>query len=415
MKAAWLAGAALSLLVLTAPPPAHAEGTAPGELQIPGTDSTLKLYGYVQLHATVDFAGRPSGYENSDWAVFLPVVPADDSPAAKRAKPQAYLTARTSRFGIQTRTPSRLGEIGVKLEADFNGPNGYQSENYSNSTVFRVRHAFVTVGGLLVGQTWTNFLDLAAAPDTVDFDGPGTLASLRNPQLRYTLGLAESLKLSLSAENTRGAQYGVDARFQTIPDLHANLGYSGDWGTLSARTVVQIFNRARLTSDGSAYADEAAETKVGVAGAVSGSFKLGRDTLVAQVSGGPGIGRYLFNSAAVGNSGPGVTVRPDGNIELWSVWGAHAGYTHRWSDEVRSNLVGAYTYVADPKIGGAEANNTVKHTFVQGFVNTYYAPTRTLDFGLEYEFGQWRSFTNGTPLEKGTQHRVTAAVHANFY
>lgn len=418
MRRTWSTAAALSLLsilTLAAPRAARAQAGSPGEFPIPGTDSTLKIYGYVQLHATVDFAGRPSGYENSDWATFLPAVPADDSAAGKRVKPQTYLTARTSRFGIQTRTPSKLGEVGVKLEADFNGPNGYQSENFTNSTVFRVRHAYVTVGDLLVGQTWSNFLDLGAAPDTVDFDGPGTLTQVRNPQIRYTFGLADALRLAVSAENTRGAQYGVDARFQTIPDLHANLGYAGGWGTLSARTVVQLFNRARLSADGSAYADEAAKSKVGVAGALSGSVKVGGDTLVVQVAGGPGIGRYLFNSAAVGNSGPGVTVEPDGTIDLWSVYGAHAGYTHRWSDQLRSNLVGAYTWVVDPEIGGAKADDGVKRTFLQGFVNTFYAPTKTLEVGLEYEFGQWRSFTNGTPLQRGTQHRLSASFHANFF
>jgi hypothetical protein len=372
----------------------------------------------VQLHATVDWSGRPVGYENFDWATILPRVPNDDSAEGKRLKPQTYLTARTSRFGLRTRTPTRLGDVKLTLEADFNGPNDFQSETYTNSTVFRLRQAHATLGGLLVGQTWSTFFDGNASPETVDFNGPGTQALVRNPQIRYTFGFAQGFSLALAAENTRGPQFGVDPRFQTIPDLHANLSYAPTWGSVSVRTVVQTFNRARLTTDpdgNDVYADQAAETKVGFAFAASGSLKLGKDTLLAQFVGGPGIGRYVLNTNNLGNSGPGVTVDADGDIELWSVYGGHVGYTHAWSDVLRSTLVAAYTWVDDPEIGGASATNAVQRDFIQAFANVYYSPIKTMNVGLEYEFGRWRSFTNGTPEQRGTQNRVSAAFNYSFW
>jgi hypothetical protein len=389
---------------------------APGEFQVPGTESTIKFYGYVQLDTTIDFAGRPVGYENSDWATFLGAVPEDDSAAAKHVKPQTYFTARTSRFGVQTRTPTKIGELGVRLEGDFNGPSGFQSETYTNSVLFRLRQAYATVGGFLVGQTWSNFLDLNAAPDTVDFNGPGTLALVRNPMIRYTIKAADTVSVALALENNRGPQYGVDTRFQSVPDFHANVGWTPSWGTLSARGVVQFFNRARLNGAGSDYADVSVKSKAGLGLAVSGSTKIAQDTLVFQVAGGPGVGRYLLNSATIGNNSPGVSFdNATGNITLWNVWGAHAGYTHVWNPDFRSNLVGAYTWVVDPKIGGAKATDGVQKDFIQLFVNSFYSVAKNVDVGVEYAFGQWRSFTNGTPELKGTQHRVNASFHYNFY
>ena len=185
MKRLNLAASTLLAAALALPMAARA-ADAPGVFKVPGTDSTIKFYGYTQLDATVDFSGRTPDYEDYDWATILPAVPGDKTPYGKRAKPQLYLTARTSRFGIQTSTPSKLGNVGVKLEGDFNGPTGFQSETYTNSVVFRLRQAYGTVGNLLVGQTWSTFLDFGAAPDTVDFNGPGTLALVRNPQIRYT-------------------------------------------------------------------------------------------------------------------------------------------------------------------------------------------------------------------------------------
>ena len=113
-----IAAVALAL-ALIAPAASRAED-APGVFKIPGTDSTIKFYGYTQLDMTADFGGRVGDIENNDWATILPAVPADNTPEYKHKKPQVYLTARTSRFGIQTSTPTKLGLIGVQLEGDFN-------------------------------------------------------------------------------------------------------------------------------------------------------------------------------------------------------------------------------------------------------------------------------------------------------
>jgi hypothetical protein len=237
----------IAALFLAALPLAASAEDAPGVFKIPGTESTIKFNGYVQLDTTLDFSGRVGDIENNDWATFLPGVPNDDSAAAKRRKGQLYMTARTSRFSIVTSTPSKMGNVGVRLEGDFNGPNGFQSETYTNSVLFRLRHAYGTVGNLLVGQTWTTFLDFGGAPETVDFNGPGTLALVRNPMIRYTLPLGEGMQLALAAENARGAQFG-GSKYQTIPDLHANFGMSGSWGSLSIRGVTQQYNLAAPSS-----------------------------------------------------------------------------------------------------------------------------------------------------------------------
>lgn len=383
----------------------------PGVFKVPGTDSTIKFYGYVQLDTTLDFSGRPVGYENSDWATILPAVPADDSAAAKRVTPQLYFTARTSRFGIQTNTPTSVGPVGVRLEGDFNGPNGFQSETFTNSVLFRLRHAYGTVGGFLAGQTWSTFLDLGAAPDTVDFNGPGTLALVRNPMLRYTFGLAPGANLALAAENTRGPQFGVDARFQTLPDIHANLTYGAAWGHISVRGVMQTYNRAAIAAGD--YADVSPKSTVSLAGAVSGSLKFGGDSLVAQFAGGPGIGRYMLNAIAA----PFVSAKANGDLELWSVYGIHAGFTHVWNPQFRSNLIGAYTWVSDPKINGVPADPSVEKTLVQVFVNTFWSFAKNAEFGIEYAYGQWKSFDSdgAVPSLKGTQNRVNATLHYNFF
>jgi hypothetical protein len=390
-------------LFLAALPLAAQAEDAPGVFKIPGTDSTIKFYGYVQLDTTLDFSGRAEDIENNDWATILPAVPSDDSVEGKRYNPQWYMTARTSRFGIQTSTPTAMGNVGVRLEGDFNGPNGFQSETFTNSVLFRLRHAYGTVGNLLVGQTWTTFLDFGGAPETVDFNGPGTLALVRNPMIRYTIPLGSGMQLALAAENRRGRQFGSEAIFQSLPDLHANFSWNGDKGSFSARVVTQRITTAPAT-------DVSPESGQAFGFGVSGSLKLApATTLTAQFAGGPGIGRYLLN--AVGT--PFFEQDANGNVKFWTVYGAHAGLTHQWNSQFRSTVVGAYTWVVDPEIDGVVAGNTQQEKYIQAFANLFWSFAKNAEFGVEYAYGQWESF--GPNSDKGTQNRVNASFHYNFF
>lgn len=404
---------AIAALFLAALPLAAQAEDAPGVFKIPGTDSTIKFNGYVQLDTTLDFSGRVNDIENNDWATILPGLDPDNTGAAKRKKPQLYMTARTSRFSIVTNTPSKLGAIGVRLEGDFNGPNDFQSETFTNSVVFRLRHAYGTVGNLLVGQTWSTFLDLGAAPDTVDFNGPGDLALVRNPMIRYTLPLGEGMNLALAAENTRGSQFANETRYQSLPDLHAAFTYSASWGHLSLRGVTQRYNRVTGAAGAGGVADVPGKSYQSIAGSLSGSVKVGGDTLVASVAGGPGIGRYLLNSLFMAGS---VAADSQGDLKGWNVIGYHAAYTHVWNPEFRSTAVFSQTLVQDLKPTGVAADNSVQKTATQVFVNTFWSFAKSAEFGIEYAYGQSKSFsTAASPELKRTQNRVNASFHYNFF
>jgi len=394
----------------------------PGVFKIPGTDSTIKFYGYVQLDTTLDLSGRPNDYEGNDWATDLPGIAPDKCPAGasaaacsdiylqKQKSPQLYMTARTSRFGLTTSTPSDWGPVTVKLEGDFNAPNHYQGETYTNSVIFRLRQAYGQIGGFLVGQTWSTFLDLGAYPDNVDFNGPGTIALVRNPMFRYTFGLADGMTLALAAENAPASREG-GPNFQTIPNVVAAFNYAGGWGHVNLRGVTQTYNRAITDSAGN-YTDTTAKNVTVVGFAASGDVKVAGDTLVWQFAGGPGIGRYMYNA----NNTPFWMFNAAGDMKPITMYGVHAGYTHVWNKTVRSNLIAAYSWFTDPKIDGVPADDSMQKDFTQVFVNSFWTFSKTAELGLEYAWGQWNSFTgNNTPKLTGTENRVNATLHYNFY
>jgi len=391
MKLAVLA-AALSL-------PFMAAAEDAGTFKIPGTNTTLRLYGYVQLDTTYDLSGRIPDIENFDFATIAAVQPLDGTTAAEQTG-QMYLTARTTRVGFTTSTPTDAGVIGTKIEADFNGPNGYQGQSYTNSVLFRLRQAYGTFGNLLVGQTWSNFLDLASYPDTVDFNGPGSIALVRQPQIRYTFALPSNWALSFAAENPHNFQTG-----RWLPDLTASAATSGNWGTFSLRAVT---NQYRPATGG---------PKSGYGLQAAGSYKVGGDTLVAMAVGGTGLGRYMFNAIANVDG-----VNSAGEYTLWQSFAYHVGYTHVWNSAYRSNVVWSQTFFGENGItpntnpddyNPATFNLQSNKVIYQAFVNTFWTFAKNAEFGIEYAYGLRHTYA--AVNANGRENRINASFHYNIY
>jgi hypothetical protein len=381
---------------LSLPAAVHAD-EPPGTFTIPGTQTTMRLYGYVQADATYDFSSRIGDIEGNDWASIVAVQPLEKTFEAQELNNRMYLTARTTRVGFTTSTPTAVGAVGVKVEADFNGPNRDQGQAYTNSVLLRVRQVYGTVGGVLIGQTWTTFADLASYADTVDFNGPGAVPLIRQPMARYTLGFGTAT-LALAAENAANPTGGVSR----MPDFTASFTLPTSWGHVSAGGVTMRY-------------DNGVHAKQGYGGRVSGSFRLGKDTLVFSAIGGEGIGRYLFNAMS------GFSVDNGEGLDLWKSAGYHVGYTHVWVPTVRSNVVWSQTFMDKNGItptdaaftdglitnSGAVSNERVD----QAFVNTFWRFAKNAEVGVEYAYGRRVTFDGQT----GNQDRVNCSVHYDFF
>ena len=94
------------------------------------------------------------------------------------------------------------------VEGDFFG---------TNSTTPRLRHAYAQARNLLIGQTFTNFMDPDAFPDGLDFQGPNGMVSLRNPQFRYGFALSPSTTLYISVEKPSSDIIFKTAQFTSQP------------------------------------------------------------------------------------------------------------------------------------------------------------------------------------------------------
>jgi hypothetical protein len=386
------AQAAAPVAAVSAPAPANvvAGGDIPGSFKVPGTDTSLKIYGYVQTDATYDLKGRNRDIDNYDWASYIAAQPLDKTTDGKR-KNQLYATARTSRLGVETSTPTGtdMGNLQLKIEGDFNAPNAYSGESLTNSMLFRLRHAYGKLGNVLVGQTWSNFSDLGSFGDSVDFNGTGDVTFVRQTQLRYTLPINASSTLALSVENPQSRDVGA-TNFDKTPDFIANFTTKGNWGHFSVRGLLQDYRNDTHSKEGYGLG-------------IGGSIKLGQDTLVAQINGGNGIGRYMLNSLGQGAYDDGSQIR------LWRAVGGHVGYTHVWSPVARSNLILAHTrFSGDSTL---EALNDQNKKINEALINAFWTVAKNTEVGLEYAYGRRTTFAG----DEGTQNRVNATLHYNLF
>ena len=123
---------------------------------------------------------------------------------------------------------SRIHARETRLFLDIRGPVGAEGKElrmyvegdfYGSGSVFRLRHAYGSYGGLLAGQTWTNFLDPDNFPNTIDFESPMAFPSFRQAQVRYTAKLNDQTSWAVSVEdNNSQIDEPLGARQGRVPE-----------------------------------------------------------------------------------------------------------------------------------------------------------------------------------------------------
>lgn len=233
----------------------------------------------------------------------------------------ANVSIRPTRLSLDFRIPSSaLGEVRLYVEGDMFG---------TNATTPRLRHAYAQVNNLLVGQTWTNFMDLDAIADSLDFRGPNGMVLLLNPQIRYGFALGSSTTFSLSVERPSS-----DVFFQTPAQPNSQ---SPD-GTIRRLREFERghFQVAGLFRSIAAYLpDGRADSVFGWGVNTSlGVNTIGRDNLIVAIASGRGISRYIQDT-----SGLGIDAEPTSgtipHLQATPAVGIEADYQHYWMKALR--------------------------------------------------------------------------------
>lgn len=302
-----------------------------------------------------------------------------------------------SRLWFDASTELESGDrLGARFEMDFFG-GALGNTAATNTYGATLRHAYVTWNNLLVGQTWSNFMDTNALIDAVDFVGPtDAVVFVRQPQIRYTHG---PFAISLENPETTVQPFGGGARVVTgdnsVPDVIARYTHKADWGHFSVAGMVRQLKHEPVAG--------VSDTATGYAATASGLVKLGdRTDIRYQASAGEGIGRYIGLATVQQDA----MVDAAGNLDTLGGWAAYVGLRHAFNPTLRGNLFYARSqWDNDTSLTGFGVTQRVH----SAHANLIWSPVPKLDLGVEAIWGErtLESGANGELIRLHTMARYT--------
>jgi hypothetical protein len=394
-----------------------------GFYYIPGTDTCLKIGGWVRLQEQYNVNGNSSNGPLGGGTNLNNRVTNDFT-----SRNRGYITADAR---SQTEYGTLRSYIAVGTSNDnqqFNVAGGQTA----NSAILSVNRAFIQFAGFTAGRA-ISFFDSANTPAIAYAAGVG--ASLAGGMttgdggwnvLAYTAQLGNGLSATLSVEDARANninRYAVGAATVGVvggapavvpgvygatadgigtkyPDLVANLRVDQTWGSAQLAGAVHNASAAYDTATG---AQGAVAPGNATGWAVSGGLKvnlpmLGRgdflDTMLnysvgatrytsAGVNEGQTTGQYSANALNVDG-----VFAAGGGIQLTTQWSAWAGYEHNWNTAWKTSLWSDYlktTYnsTASAIIGNGVAGYNASWSGWQVGSRTAWVQIKDLEVGLE--------------------------------
>ncbi len=360
-RARWAVLAGALMLCAAGAAPARAQDDVGGGWRLGAF--TFKPIGFVKLDAIYDF--DPIGSRDS----FDPrTIPVDGSEGRN-----VRLHARQTRLGLDVRGTVEREPMQIYVELDF-----FEGASYA----LRLRHAYGEWRGWRAGRAWSLFVDEDALPSTLDFESPTTFPQVRQAQIRYTHRLTETWSWAVSAEDPAHTldlppTGGVTAREERIaPDV---------MGRVKHKTRTRHFQGAVFVGATRARFDDNDTTTRALWGVMaSGRVALGpRDAVMAQVSGGAGIGRFRGTQAAF--------LSPDGVLHTIDIFAVAAALDHHWSPRVMSTFTVGFAN-ADAEDDPAVADPTDQLYYASANLVYWWMPDRAF-VGGEYLFGRRETLT----------------------
>jgi hypothetical protein len=334
-----------------------------GSFSLSGSETRFAIGGFAQLDLIYDTDAIDTRCEFVTSA-----IPTDGGTLSGGADGQTSFCVNASRLTFESRTPTNAGRLKTFFSIDLFGD--------ASSPSLRLRQAYGELeavlwgGDLLIGQAWTTYLDYAAFPDVLDFEGPDSMFAFRQPMVRWSKKVSPTVEVRVAAEKPGGGTVDGAEMLTRWPDAIAvvNWGF-GHGGHLQ---LSGILRDVRATAD-----DITSESVLGWGLSGSGKVMLPggvQDNLVFNVSYGEGTGGYYNDGPPNGAIDP-VTSR----LELLPVFGYYLGYEHGWSKSLSSLLLYSELEVDNESF---QSDDSFHHSAYFA-LNLIWRPNAKIMYGME--------------------------------
>ena len=374
------------------PPEVVSAGDFPGSIRIPGTDAAVKFGGRIRTAVVLTL--DPLGTDDRFLTNSIPVGGGDVSGEAKRIN----ISARTSRFNVEFRTPSGEEQLRAFFEGDFAG----------DGNAFRLRHAYAQYLGLIVGQTWSTFSDPQADHEDLDFEGVSSENVIRQPLVRYWWQPTATTRAAVAIETPAVSLTG-GAGVNLFPDVITRLfwGYTQGGHLQAAAVLRQIRGEAQPGDVRSDWAYGGS-----LSGAVQNRAWGLQDRVLFQVNGGVGIARYINDLNSLGGQDA-VFDSTTGELAALPALGWYVAYEHHWKEwrategrRLRSTVLWSYVNVYNLDFQSPDSYQSTHRLAA----NVIFSPFTRLDAGVEYIHGR----RTNKDEQSGTANQVQFVMLCRF-
>lgn len=443
-RLAWLLGAAAGLTVSSAGYAADLPVKAKpveyvkvcslygaGFYYIPGTDTCIKIGGYVRSEWNHNANGTFTTYYNGDQALFT-----------RRTDSLRNRSRFITSFDVRSQT--EYGVLRAFARAGWQWTSQDPTVGGSSGTVYLDR-AFIQFAGFTFGKT-TSFFEIFCTScysmmigflniDTANFGVPVAAYTAQfGNGVSATLSLEDYTEFRLPIVNTSGLVLApgvtnpASNRGNTLPDIVGNVRVDQAWGTFQVSGA--LHNNAATYYNGgnqTAHPDDKWGWAV-QAGLILNMPWNAKDTFSVASAFCEGATRYCSNPGGVLGAGPGfglVNTTTIGvgwfddayyngaligsQLELPQVWNAMAAFEHYWTPSLRQSFYGIYNnYEAQ----SASLDAAVCVGFGAGCTDfsawqvgsrLLWNPVTNLDVGLEVQYSKVDSAVDGRAFATALQ------------
>jgi hypothetical protein len=389
-----------------APESASVTETSPKPAQNASGESTFEIYGFAMLDAGYQFKQNDPDWFDVVRPTKLPSFPNEFAPNGN-----TYFSARQSRLGARSSTPTKYGELKTQFEFELFGTGAQAGQ-----TIFRLRHAYGELGQFGAGQQNTTFMDGDVFPNTIEYWGPPGMVLFRNVQFRWMpLKGRNALTIALERPGASADQGRFEDRIElqgvrghfNLPDLTANFRWTRDWGHFQVAGLLK--RMAWIDTNDDAF--DLGGSAVGAGLNLTSLLKFGEnDTGKFAFVFGQGIQNYM-NDADVDvgietNLAAGDPRRPIVGKAL-PMWSFIAYLDHNWNKRFSSSF--GYSMMDVDNSNGQAADAYRRGHYASG--NLLFYPWDNVLMGGELIWGRRENFLDGF---KSDDFRIQFSFKYNF-
>ena len=430
-----------------------------GFYYIPGTDTCIKIGGFVRAEVNGNAGGSFSVIQNGSveggnlqpsletWRTRA-LVSLDARSQTEYGTLRAYFDMATTETNGQAGGGGAANGAGVGNNPGGSGAGPY-TRLWSNA-------AFIQLAGFTVGKTASLFdFDLQPYSNQTNF-WSSNYGGAGIDVWAYTAQFGNGLSATLSAEQPAARRMSITASpitygaaaapaltgteqygNQQVPDIVANLRVDQSWGSAQ---VMGAYHQLIATSSGApspALATNRDSAWAGGAGVKVNLPMIGHgDYAIVQANYSDGVLSYAgqginggFNvtnvDATVHSIGPAVdAVLVGTSLDKTKAWSVTGGVEHFWNGKWKSSLFGAYGEVrysdnaSAVLAGGVAPFPSANWAFGQIGSRTVWTPVPNLDVSLEVMYNSLKtaqSFNPALPVEDKNWVSGIFRVQRNFY